>query len=92
MKKLLGGVKRAFSSGSSSRGSSSYSGDVSQDSVWSSSFVPSPHETRGSIRYLAHDDVPIPTDGDGISSIAPWRWRSTSLSASVSLVTLMYTM
>jgi hypothetical protein len=29
--------------------------------------VPSPHETGGSIRYLAHDDVPMPTDGDDIS-------------------------
>jgi hypothetical protein len=30
-------------------------------------FVPSPHKTRGSIGYLAHDDVPIATDGDDIS-------------------------
>jgi hypothetical protein len=29
--------------------------------------MPSPHETGGSIRYLAHDDVPITTDGDDIS-------------------------
>jgi hypothetical protein len=29
--------------------------------------MPSPHETGGSIRYLAHDDVPIATDGDDIS-------------------------
>jgi hypothetical protein len=29
--------------------------------------VPSTHETRGSIRYLAHDDVPMATDGDAIS-------------------------
>jgi hypothetical protein len=30
-------------------------------------FVPSPHETRGSIRYLAHDDVPMATDGEDTS-------------------------
>jgi hypothetical protein len=29
--------------------------------------VPSPHETGGSIRYLAYDDVPMATDGDDIS-------------------------
>jgi hypothetical protein len=29
--------------------------------------VPSPHETRGSIRYLAHDDVTMATDGIDIS-------------------------
>jgi hypothetical protein len=46
---LIGGVKRAFSSGPSSRGSSSL------------------HETGGSIYYLAHDDVPMATDGDDIS-------------------------
>jgi hypothetical protein len=67
MKKLIGGVKRALSSGPSSRGSSSRFGDGSQDSAWSSSFVPSLHETGGSIHYLVHDDVPIATDGDGIS-------------------------
>jgi hypothetical protein len=67
MKKLIGGVKRAFSSSPSSRGSSSRSGDGSQDSTWSSSFVPSPHETGGSIHYLAHDDVPMATDDDDIS-------------------------
>jgi hypothetical protein len=67
MKKLIGGVKRAFSSGLSSRGSSSCTGDGSQDSTRSSSFVPSPQETGGSIDYLAHDDVPMAMDGDGIS-------------------------
>jgi hypothetical protein len=67
MKKLIGGVKRAFSSGSSSRGSSSRSCDGSQDSEWSPSFVPSLHETEGSIYYLAHDDVPMAMDSDDIS-------------------------
>jgi hypothetical protein len=65
MKKLIGGVMRVFSSGPSSRGSGSCSGDGSQGS--GSSFVPSPHETGGSIHYLAHDDVPMATDGDDIS-------------------------
>jgi hypothetical protein len=37
MKKLIGGVKQAFSSGPSSRGSSSCSSDGSQDSARSSS-------------------------------------------------------
>jgi hypothetical protein len=47
-----------LSSGPSSRGSSSRSSDNgSQDSLWSSSFMPSLHETAGSSRYLAHDDV-----------------------------------
>jgi hypothetical protein len=68
MKKLLSGVKQALSSGPSSRGSGSRSGDNgSQDSPWSSSFVPSPHGTTGSSRYLAHDDVPEATNGDDIS-------------------------
>jgi hypothetical protein len=68
MKKLIGGVKRAFSSGPSSRGSGSGSGDGSQEFAWSLSFMPSPHETWGaSIRYLAHDDVPVAMDGDDIS-------------------------
>jgi hypothetical protein len=68
MKKLLSGVKRALSSGPSNRGSGSCSGDNgSQDSPWSSSFVPSPHGTAGSSRYLAHNDVPETTDGDDIS-------------------------
>jgi hypothetical protein len=29
--------------------------------------VPSPHGTAGSSHYLAHDDVPVATDGDDIS-------------------------
>jgi hypothetical protein len=54
----LSGVKRALSSGPSSRGSGSRFGDNgSQDSLWSSFFVLSPHRTVGSSRYLAHDDV-----------------------------------
>jgi hypothetical protein len=61
MKKLLSGVKRALSSGPSSRGNGS------QDSLQSSSFVPSPDGTIGSSHYLAHDDVPAATDGDDIS-------------------------
>jgi hypothetical protein len=67
MKKLIGGVKRAFSSALSSRGFGSRTGDGSQNSARSSSFKPSPHETGGSIRYLAHNDVPMATDGDDIS-------------------------
>jgi hypothetical protein len=68
MKKLLSGVKRVLSSSPSSRGSSSRSGDnKSQDSPQSSSFMPSPHGTMGSSRYLAHDDVPMATDSDDIS-------------------------
>jgi hypothetical protein len=67
MKKLIGGVKRVFSSGLSNRGSGSRSGDGSQDSARSSSFVPSPHETVGLIRYLTHDDVPMAMDDDNIS-------------------------
>jgi hypothetical protein len=67
MKKLIGGVKRVFSSRPFSRGSGSCSGDGPQDSAWSSSFMPSPHDTGGSIHYLAHDDVPMATDSDDIS-------------------------
>jgi hypothetical protein len=68
MKKLIGGVKRAFSSDPSSRGSGSSSSDGSQDSARSLSFVPSPHETGGggSICYIAHDDVPLATDSNDI--------------------------
>jgi hypothetical protein len=66
--KLLSGVKRALSSGPSSRGSGSRSVDNgSQDSPWSSSFMLSLHGTTGSSRYLAHHDVPEATDGDDIS-------------------------
>jgi hypothetical protein len=55
-------------SGPSSQGSGSHSGDNGlQHSLRSSSFVPSPHETAGSSRYLAHNDVPKDTDGDDIS-------------------------
>jgi hypothetical protein len=67
MKKLIGGMKRAFSSGPSSRGSGSCSSDGSQDSTQSSSFIPSPHETRGSIHYLARDGVPMAMHGNDIS-------------------------
>jgi hypothetical protein len=68
MKKLLGGVKKAFSSSPSSRGSSSHSNDRrSQDSSRSSSFVPSPHGTVGLSHCLTHDDVPEATDNDDIS-------------------------
>jgi hypothetical protein len=68
MKKLLSGVKRALSSGPSSRGPGSRCGDNgSQDSSWSSSFMPLLHGTTGSSHYLAHDDVPKATDGNDIS-------------------------
>jgi hypothetical protein len=68
MKKLLGGVKWALSSGLSSRGSGSCSSDNGlQDSPWSSSFMPSSHGTAGSSCYLAHNNIPVATDGDDIS-------------------------
>jgi hypothetical protein len=68
MKKLLSGVKRALSSGTSSRGSGSRSSDNgSQDSPWSSSFMASLHGTVGSSRYLTHDDIPAAMDDDDIS-------------------------
>jgi hypothetical protein len=68
MKKLLTRVKRVLSPGLSSRGSGSSFGDNgSQDSSWSSSFIPSLHGTAGSSRYLAHDDIPEATDDDDIS-------------------------
>jgi hypothetical protein len=68
MKKLLSGVKRAFLSSPSSRGSSSHSNDSrSQDSLRSSSFVPSPHGTAGLSHYHAHDDVPEAMNSDDMS-------------------------
>jgi hypothetical protein len=68
IKKLLSGVKRGLLSGPSSRGFGSRSGDNrSQDSTRSSSFVPSPHGTAESSRYLPYDDVPEATDGNDIS-------------------------
>jgi hypothetical protein len=68
MKKLLSGVKRALSSGPSSRGSDSCSDDNgSQDLSRSSSFVPSPHRTMVLSRYLAQDGIPIATDSNDIS-------------------------
>jgi hypothetical protein len=67
MKRLLSGVKQALSSSPSSRSSSSRSSDNgSQDSPRSSSFVPSPHGTVESSRYLAHNDVLEATGGDDI--------------------------
>jgi hypothetical protein len=65
MQKLIGGVKRAFSSSPSSRGSGSRTDDGSQDSARSSCL----HRTRpgGLILYLAHDNVPMATDDDYIS-------------------------
>jgi hypothetical protein len=68
MNKLLSEVKRALSFGPSSRGSGSRSGDNrSQDPLWSSSFIPSPHKTTGSSRYLAHNDVLEAMNDDDIS-------------------------
>jgi hypothetical protein len=68
MKKLLSEVKRALSSGPSNQGSGSRSSDNgSQDSLRSSSFMPSLHGITGSSCYLGHDDVPEATDGDVIS-------------------------
>jgi hypothetical protein len=67
MKKLIGGLERAFSSSPSSRCSGSCSGDGSQDIARSASIVASPHETGGLIRYPAHDDVPMATNGNDIS-------------------------
>jgi hypothetical protein len=52
-------------SGPSSRASGSLSGDNgSQNSPWSSSFMPSPHKTTRSSCYLSHDDIPEATDGN----------------------------
>jgi hypothetical protein len=68
MRRLLSGVKRALSSGSSSQGSSPHSSDSRLQSLArSSSFLPSPHETAWSSRYLAQGDVSMTTDGDDIS-------------------------
>jgi hypothetical protein len=68
MKKFLSGVKRALSSGPSSRGSGSrFGNNRSKDSPWSLSFVPSPHGIAGSSRYLAHNDVPEAMNNDDIS-------------------------
>jgi hypothetical protein len=62
MKKLLSGVKQALSSSLSSRGFGSRSSDNElQDSPQSLSFMPSPHGTMGSSRYLAHDNISIHT-------------------------------
>jgi hypothetical protein len=68
IKKLLSGVKQSLSSGLSSRGLGSRSDENGlQDSPRSSSFVPLPHMTTGSSRYVAHDDVPAAMDGDDTS-------------------------
>jgi hypothetical protein len=57
-----------LSSGPSSRGSGSRSGDNRlQDSPRSSSFVPSLRGTIGLSHYLAHNDVLEAMDGDDIS-------------------------
>jgi hypothetical protein len=68
MKKLLSAAKRALSFGLPNRGFGSCHGDNgSQDLPHSLSFMPSPHETVGSSRYLAYDDVPVAMDGNDIS-------------------------
>jgi hypothetical protein len=57
-----------LSSVPSSQGTGSRSGENrSQDSPRSSSFMPSPHGTEGSSRYLTHNDVPEATVGNKIS-------------------------
>ena len=66
MQKAFRKVKRVLSS-SRDASSHSRSDNMSLDSSRSSSFVPSPHETGGSIRYLAHNDNPMATDGNDIS-------------------------
>jgi hypothetical protein len=83
-KKLIGGV--------SSRGSSSRSGDGSQDSTQSSSFVPSPHKTGGSICYLADDDITMATDGDGISIHSIEEMEKYESLYNECLITLVYMM
>jgi hypothetical protein len=93
MKKLLIQVKRPLSSSPSSRGSGSCSSDNgSQDSTRSSSYVPSPHEIGGSIRYPGHDDIPMAMDGDDISICSTKEMEKSSLSACESLATLVYAM
>jgi hypothetical protein len=92
MKKLIGGVKRAFLSGPSSQGSGSHSSDGSHDSTWSSSFVPSPQETRGWSTILHTMMFLWPRTATTFPFVAPRRWRSMSFSASECLVTLVYTM
>jgi hypothetical protein len=72
MKMLLSRVKRALSSSPSGLGSDSHSDDNgSQDSPWSSSFMPSLHGTTRSSHYLAHDDVAEAMDGNDISIHTP---------------------
>jgi hypothetical protein len=61
-------VKRALLSSLSSRDSGSRSDDNgSQDSPRSSPSCHHRTKPGGSICYLAHDDVPMATDGDDIS-------------------------
>jgi hypothetical protein len=68
MRRLQSGAKRALSSSPSSQSSGSHSNDSrSRSLARSSSFLPSPHEIAGSSHYLAQGDVPMTTDGDGIS-------------------------
>jgi hypothetical protein len=76
-KKLIGGVKQAFSFGPSSRGSGSRSGDESQHFAWSSSFVP--HRTRpGGRSTILHTMTFLwPQTTTTFPSVAPRRWRST---------------
>jgi hypothetical protein len=67
MKKLIGGVKRALSSGLSSRGRA-HAPVMDHKTLYG--LRPSClHRMRpgGSIRYLAHDDVPVATNDDDIS-------------------------
>jgi hypothetical protein len=63
-KKLLSGVKRALSSGPSSRGSDD---NGSQVSLSTSSFMLLPHGAMGSSHYLARDDILAATDDNDIS-------------------------
>jgi hypothetical protein len=86
MKKLIGGVKQAFSSGPSSLGSGSCSSDGSRDSAWSSSFVPSPHKIKGGRSAILHTMMILwPRIVMAFPSVAPSRLRSMSLSTSESL-------
>jgi hypothetical protein len=93
MKKLLSGVKQALSSGLSSRGSGSRSGDNGlQDSPRTLSFMPLPHGTTGLSWYLAHNDIPVATKGDNICICIAEEMNKYESTAIKSLLTLVSTM
>jgi hypothetical protein len=92
MKKLIGGVKRAFSFGPSSR-ALAHAPVMDHKTPHGLHPLCLHHMRLGGQSAVLHTMTFLwPQTVMTFPSVAPWGWRSMSLSTSESLVTLMYTM